>query len=584
MTNEKETGARGDCSKAVIDVLSGLNGAQKEAVLATDRHALVVAGPGTGKTLTIVRRIAHLIQQGVSPERIFAVTFTNRAAREMRERIATLIGSPADGMFIGTFHLLGLKIMRESGIEPTICTRDEQVGLLESITGASTKAARQTADWISRVRTLGEKPDGEVLKIIDAYREALRQQGMCDFDDLIGVPVDLFDSGAAPRSYREAVEHIVVDEYQDISPIQYRLLRRLLGDATRICAVGDSDQAIYGFRGADMGNFLSFREDFPDAAVIVLSENYRSTKIITEAACAVVQNNCQRIDKELRAHREEGRAITVISVADETAEAEAVAREIEERIGGTSHYRLAAMKTSADFSESTFSFSDFAVLFRTNAQARAFRDTLSAWGMPCQVVGEKGLLQRRALIHRLQNQLSSVRDGFDSFDLQGFLKAVEAESCLSGPDKALFQNLAALYNHLPASKALGAIVDELTVFSTVDAFDPRADAVALMTLHTAKGLEFRVVFLAGAEEGLIPFTFGGKGVDVEEERRLFYVGMTRAKEELLLLHARSRFLYGQRLSGGPSSFLSEIPPRLVHVKNLADRKRKKGNGQMGLFQ
>ncbi len=568
----------------MINVLDGLNEAQKEAVLATDRHTLIVAGPGTGKTLTIVRRIAHLIKQGISPEFICAVTFTTRAAREMRERIVTLVGSPFDGMFIGTFHLLGLKIMRGSGMEPAICTRDEQVALLESITGISAKAARQTAERISRIKNLVEKPDGEIQRIVDAYQGALEQRGMCDFDDLIGIPVNLFDSSPETCHYREAVRHIIVDVYQDISPVQYRLLRRLLRDTARICAVGDSDQAIYGFRGADMGNFLSFREDFPDAATIVLSENYRSTAVVTKAACAVVRNNCHRIDKDVRANREEGKQITVVSVADERAEAEAIAREIEARMGGTSHYRLAGMKTSVDFSENTFSFSDFAVLFRTNAQARAFRDVFSAWGIPCQVVGEKGLLQATALIDRLKGQLTNLRDSFLGFDLQGFLKVIEEEVSFSDPEKVLFRYLATVHGHLPAREALTAIIDELVVFSATDVFDPRADAVPLMTLHTAKGLEFKIVFLAGVEEGLIPFTFGGKDTDIEEERRLFYVGMTRAKDELLLLHARSRFLYGQRLIGAPSPFLSEIPNRLIMVKDTGDKKKRKGSGQMGLFQ
>jgi superfamily I DNA/RNA helicase len=581
--NGKRPEVRGGCCKAVFDVLSGLNEAQKEAVLATNRHALVVAGPGTGKTLTIVRRIAYLIQQGTSPAHILAVTFTNRAAREMRERIVALIRDPAAGMFIGTFHLLGLKIMRECGMQPRICTRDEQVSVLASITGRSPKAARQTAERISRVKNLVEIPDAEIERVIDAYQETLRQEGMCDFDDLCVTPVSLFDTNLAARRCSEAVEHIIVDEYQDISPLQYQLLRRLLGDTASMCAVGDSDQAIYGFRGADMGNFLSFRKDFPDAALIVLSENYRSTVTITGAANAVIRNNCQRIDKDLRASREEGKPITILSAADARAEAEAVAREIETRIGGTSHYRLAGTKTSVDFSEASFSFSDFAVLFRTNAQARVFQDALSAWGIPCQVAGDKGFYQTRTLVERLKSELGSIPENSDSFDLQGYLKAVEKDTGLSDSDSALLQNLAAVYHHLPAREAVIAIIDELALFSAGDAFDPRADAVLIMTLHTAKGLEFKVVFLAGAEQGLIPFTLAGKEADLEEERRLFYVGMTRAKEELLLLHARSRFLYGQRLSGAPSPFLSEIPPHLIKVRSITDKKKKKGNGQMDLF-
>jgi superfamily I DNA/RNA helicase len=560
----------------MTDTLKGLNQAQREAVLTTDRHLLVVAGPGTGKTLTIVRRIAHLIGRGIAPTDILAVTFTNRAAREMRERVSALLGNDARGVFIGTFHLLGLRILRDSGMEFSICSREDQTQVLQSVMGCTAKVAKDMAESISRVKNLVETASGETVGVMDAYQEALKKGGMCDFDDLIGLPADLIGEGRAAYGF----SHIIVDEYQDISPGQYRLLRCLAADRARVCAVGDSDQAIYGFRGADLRNFLDFRRDFPDAAVVVLKENYRSTQMIVDAASGVIRNNRQRIEKELTAVGAIGRPVTLISVEDERTEAEFVVREIEARMGGTSHFRISGLADPVDFSESTYAFSDFAVLFRTNGQAKALRDTFSAWGIPCQVVGEKAPLRRKALIDDLKAQLSTFTP---DLDVEGIIRRINPESDPSTAEHALLANLAAAYGGLPAKEALACIIDELSMLGTADAFDPRADAVALMTMHMAKGLEFRVVFMAGAEVGIVPFALGREDADIEEERRLFYVAMTRAKEELFVVHARKRFLYGRRLPGSPTPFLSEVPRELVRTSALPDNPKKKEGKQMGLF-
>ncbi len=526
----------------MADTLEGLNQAQREAVLTTDRHTLVVAGPGTGKTLTIVRRIAHLIGRGASPVDILAVTFTNRAAREMRERVSALLGAEARGAFIGTFHLLGLRILRDSGMAFSVCAREDQIRVLQSLMGCTTKAARDMAESISRAKNLVEPAYGETVAVMDTYQEALKEGGLWDFDDLISLPAELIREGRAAYGF----SHIVVDEYQDISPGQYQLLRCLVSGSTKVCAVGDSDQAVYGFRGADLRNFLDFRHDFPDAATIVLKENYRSTQVIVDAAGAVIRNNRQRIEKDLSAVGEHGRPVTLVSVPDERTEAEFVVREIEARLGGTSHYRLAGLPDPVDFSESTYSFSDFAVLFRTNGQAKAFRDAFSTWGIPCQLVGEKAPLRRKELIDDLKAQRHALTHGLD---LEGIIGRINEEADPTGADYALLANFAAAYSGLPVGEALAYIIDELSILGTADAFDPRADSVALMTMHMAKGLEFKVVFLAGAEVGLIPFTLGHEDADPEEERRLFYVAMTRAKEELFVVHAKKRFLYGRRLPG-----------------------------------
>ena len=354
-------------------ILDGLNESQIRAVKATDRHLLMVAGPGTGKTLTIVRRIAYLLQQGISPDQIIAVTFTNRAAREMRQRIGALLKTQADAMFIGTFHLLGLGIMKESlGERFSVCMREDQIDLVRTIVGSHTKA-QASVEKISRVKNCMEQQlDLETNGVYEAYEAAMRQKGLRDFDDLILVPIELFEADRVPVAFRNGSKHVIVDEYQDISPAQYRLLKQLVGahPSNTLCAVGDSDQAIYGFRGADVQNFLNFRNDFADAATVVLTENYRSTKTVLGAAEALVKNNLRRVARELSARRERGAQIRVLSVADQRAEAEFIIRAIEDRVGGTSHYRMAGDKRARDFGETSYALSDFAVLFRTNAQAK----------------------------------------------------------------------------------------------------------------------------------------------------------------------------------------------------------------------
>ena len=554
------------------DILEGLNESQKQAVTAMDRHLLVVAGPGTGKTLTIVRRIAHLLQQGVQPDQIVAVTFTNRAAHEMRTRIDAALRMETKGMFIGTFHLLGLNILRESLQERiSVCGRDQQIDLLKPIVGNGVRRAREAAEKISRIKNFMGKPDSEMTAVYGAYQAALKQKGACDFDDLIVIPVELLQTDKVAGRYAHAPKHIIVDEYQDISPAQYQLLKCLARDDSSLCAVGDSDQAIYAFRGADIQSFLNFREEFPDAAVVVLKDNYRSTKIILDAAHGLIKKNRRRIEKQLTTYREQGRAVRVVAVSDENAEAHAVVQEIEARMGGTSLYRLSSGNTSRDFSEATYSFADFAVLFRTNAQAKILREALEGWGIPCQVVGERYPLNRRALAERLQTLLETLSA---AADLGSVLREAWEGAGSPEQERDLLQNLADTYRHLPPRDAVREIINEVSLLTAADAFDPRADAVALMTLHMAKGLEFKVVFVVGCEEGLIPFTLAKDDVDLEEERRLFYVGMTRAKDELLLIYARKRYLYGQKLSGNPSSFLGEIPQELTQLESVQDKPRK----------
>jgi superfamily I DNA/RNA helicase len=483
-------------------------------------------------------------------------------------------------MFIGTFHLLGLSIMRESLREDfLICSREDQTEVLKPIVGTA-KAAQQMAERISRAKNCVEEMDPDIRAVCEAYQAALRHKEMYDFDDLITIPCDILRSGRVADCYRGRFRHIIVDEYQDISPAQYRLLKALVGHDSALCAVGDSDQAIYAFRGADVETFLGFQKDFPQASVVVLNESYRSTSVVTDGAMALIKNNGRRIDKELSALRPGGKPITIISVADERAEAETVVREIEARMGGTSHYRLMNDAGPRDFSECSYSFSDFAVLIRTNAQAKALEEALREWGIPCQIVGKRNGPSRKALIESLKTYL----DGPESPTIEGFVQKARAGGGVHEADLLLLETMAPVYRHLPATEALTQVINELSLLTGADFFDPRADAVALMTMHMAKGLEFKVVFVAGVEEGLIPFRPDEEDTDIEEERRLFYVAMTRAKDELFLLHARSRFLYGRRLTGNPSPFLSEIPAEFVHCETIRDKPSKPKRGkQMDLF-
>jgi len=563
-------------------VLDGLNEAQTKAVVSISGPVLVAAGPGTGKTLTLVRRIAYLVEQGARPEEILAVTFTNRTAREMRERVMGYLGSAASGMFIGTFHLLGLRIMRENLADDfTVCDRVQQVGILEGLTG-SRKKAEQAADRISRIKSFinepGEIETGELLR---AYESELRRRALYDFDDLIQVPLEILGDEAVAVRYRKVFRHVMVDEYQDINPAQYRLTRRLTDSDGNICVVGDSDQAIYAFRGADISSFLNFGTDFPGAQTVILTRNYRSSKTILDASSGLIRNNKRRIEKDLDAAMAAGTEIKVISVSNEKKEAEIIVGEIEERIGGTSHLSLSQRNTGFDLSDGSYGFSDFAVIFRTNAQAGALEEAFFESGIPYQVVRGADRAGIRDVAEALKGMAGNEECAADP---DGLVSVLCEERGIGENDRALLRQITAAYGGLSAREVLTAVSDELALLSTGDSYDPRAHAVTLMTMHAAKGLEFRVVFIAGVEDGLVPLLIArGEADDAEEERRLFYVGMTRAKEELILTHARSRSLYGRRRAAQPSSFLREIPEGLMRRKAVEDKPLSPKQKQMKLF-
>jgi superfamily I DNA/RNA helicase len=567
-------------------MFSRLNKSQEQAVATIEGPVLIVAGPGTGKTLTIVQRIIYLIHRGVKPENILAVTFTNRAARQMIERTEELLGKDAQKVFIGTFHILGLKILRDASSNNfTIINRDEQVNLLRALIKDSGMKVQHVVEKISRIKNLIEDIEDadDSVKIYKKYQETLAEKNALDLDDLILRPIDILREISG--KYKNIFEYIMVDEYQDINPAQYKLLNLLTKNNRNLCVVGDSDQAIYAFRGADITNFLNFEKDFENSQKIVLTQNYRSTAIILEASNHLIRSNLKRIEKELRPVKKQGVPVKVLSIPDEKTEGEVVIKEIEERIGGTSHYQLIHKTTGCNHSEASYSFGDFAVFFRTNAQAKVLEESFLLSGIPFHVIGRAHQFKRNEIVEIMKKRSQDLRKelSFDEFlnkvlEESGLIKYFEESALL------LLRSLASHYRDAEPSEAINGFINELDLLTPADTYDPKADAVTLATLHMAKGLEFRVVFITGVEEGLIPYTMKKDSTDIEEERRLFYVGMTRAKDELFLIHARNRFLYGQKLERSPSPFLREIPERFIEQRFIPEKRQKiKKENQIGLF-
>ncbi len=569
------------------DILYGLNEAQKRVVTTTEGPVMVIAGPGTGKTLTIIRRIAYLIKKGVRPESILAVTFTNRAAREMRERTEELLNKNADKVFIGTFHLLGLRILQD--FYPgtfKIINRYEQENILKDLLKKTGLKLQSVAEKIFRIKNFIENADDYTIKeIFEKYQATLREKNAFDFDDLICKSIDILGNKENHRKYKKAFEYIMVDEYQDINPSQYRLLKFLTPEIRNICVIGDSDQAIYAFRGADVTNFMSFDKDYEDVKRITLTHNYRSTGMIINSSNELIKKNLRRIEKDIKAFKGTGVPIRIISVPDERAEGEYIINEIEKRIGGTSHYHMIQGRTGREFSEQSFKFSDFAVLFRTNVQAQALEETFSMSGIPYQVIGRSNLINNHETLNLLEKIFDESNKKLSPVEFYSkVIEDISLKTYLGGSVYKALRNIALQYHNLELSERFFRLINELNLMTPADTFDSKAEAVTLMTLHMAKGLEFKVVFIAGVEDGLIPYTLKNYEADIEEERRLFYVGMTRAKDELFLINTRNRFIYGIKHIQTPSPFLREISEKFVTNAYIPDRMSKiKKDRQIDLF-
>ena len=644
--------------------LEDLNDRQREAVLAGDGPVLVVAGPGTGKTKTLTVRLAYLLaERHIAPEALLAVTFTTRAAREMRERLEGLIGSQADRVFLGTFHGFCFQLLKTEGhrldLPPDfgVADRRDQITIMQRALrrlgqpDTRTATQRKLHEVIAfRRRQANVEPpveDKGMAEIAEAYQRHLRKCELLDFDELLFLGVRLLEGCADVReSLRQRYAHVLVDEFQDVDPVQRQLLRFLAGDRNRLWAVGDGDQAIYAFRGAESEHLLRFERHFPNGRVITLEQSYRFTPQIAAVASQVIRRNAARRPLTLTTAKASGMPVHVVSFPGEQAEAAWVVRQIEERVGGTSHYQQYKGKVTDTVSQREQSFRDVAVLCRLHALTKPLQEALRNSGIPHRVVGEtrffdksivKDVLAYLRVIHNphddssfahvltrpprgiggqtqaaleaeaeryglslyaalgrsavlspsqtrgaksLVQLMDDVRKNKDEKSLAQFIAHVADVTGLrqwridQDPrhenDLLLLRSIAAKYDEVNTAAALEQFLEEASLAVEVDDYDASIDAVSLMTIHAAKGLEFPEVMLCGVEEGSLPH----EDADLEEERRLFYVGLTRAKERAWLLHCRSRFLFGERRDRDPSRFLQEFDDSLKETTVMPDRPRR----------
>jgi len=653
------------------DWLAGLNPAQRDAVLHFEGPMLVLAGAGSGKTRVLTTRIAHLIDHhGVDPKHILAVTFTNKAAGEMRERIARLLGTEPVGMWCGTFHSVGARMLRSAahlvGRTPsfTIYDEDDAIGVIKRIMerlriSAKDHAPRAILDAISDAKnalvTVAEyesmAKDPHSRAVAPVYKElegALRQANAVTFDDLLVLPVRILQEHAHLRTqYQERFRVVLVDEYQDTNRAQYRFVKLIGGEHANVMVVGDDDQSIYGWRGADIRNILDFERDFPQAAIVRLEENYRSTPQILDLANVAISPNTERRGKTLRSTRPAGERATVVGAYDDRDEADYIVEEIALRRGSPGG-RAAGQSLGAGLT-----LRDFAILYRTNAQSRALEESLRRKGFAYRLVGAVRFYDRReirdlmAYLKLIANPnddeafrraVAIPKRGIGDTSIDTLAAAAHAErlpllaasvrpelvAALRPAARTALAEFAALIGRL-RDEAREASVDELlrdlidairygehlktepdaqdrmdnvrelvegaaevvadeggevgltpldhflqraTLVTGVDTMDSQADAVTMMTMHNAKGLEFPVVFIAGMEDGLFPLS---RAFDdppmLEEERRLFYVGITRAEQKLYITHARSRRRNGELMPSIPSSFLGVIPAGMLEERS-----------------
>ena len=612
-------------------LLDGLDDEQRAAAVAPG-PVLVVAGPGTGKTRTLTTRIAHLVEQGVPAGQCLALTFTRRAAGELTGRLAGMVPGPAP--LVTTFHGLGLRIVRENaallGLPDDVRVVDEAERLAlarEALgDGAPARDVTRLLDHVSRLARDPAAADPELAGPLARFRAGKRARGLVDLDDLLARPVALL--AAEPglvAAYRARWPHVGVDEYQDVDPAQYALLRLLVPPDGDLCAIGDPDQAIYSFRGADVGFFLRFGTDFPAARTVRLTRNYRSTATVVDAALGVVAPATLVPGRELTAVAPGNGPdrVTVHTAADEAAEAGFVVGTIERVIGGSD--LTALLRGAADpWHDAVHSYADFAVLYRTDAQSAALVEALEAAGVPYQKrshhrLGDQpgvrdllGVLREdlaraagdpRPVLARVRSAAQTamnragglavpadrpaagrarpVGPGEIGADGWSLLTPATARGVGARDDGDPGQRVAQLRSAVellsPLAERAGADVPrflaELALGAEVDLWDPRADRVSLLTLHASKGLEFPVVFVVGCEDGLLPMRFGGAEPDTAEERRLLFVGMTRARTHLVLSAARRRTVRGRVTEPAPSPFLADLPAGLTDRTSRPERRR-----------
>jgi len=600
-------------------ILDGLDPNQRAAAEVSEGPLLIVAGPGTGKTRTVTHRMAHLVADcGVAPETCLAITFTRRAAGEMGERLGRLLPDRAADIPVRTFHALGLGLLREQpgrldlAADFAVAGDAERQALLAQALDCSARKAARLVERIAVYKRHGDTPEAgdELGKAFAAYTRTLRERGLVDFEDLLLLPVQILEGdGDLAQAYRDRFRWITIDEYQDIDALQYRLVRLLAPPEGNLCAIGDPDQAIYSFRGADVRLFGRFQEDYPAARVVRLKRSYRCTRNILDASAQVIAGGQDRAGR-LEALLESPDRVILHKAPTGKAEAEFVVYTMEQLLGGHTLFSLDSGRSEGE-TEAGFGFSDFAVLYRTDAQADVLVEALGRSGIPFQRRSQRRLADDQ-LVRSLAGLLraggggGSVRERLCEAGEELVRRAGAANGEL-GPswawpdgtladapddDKEPAARMAAALALLePLAAECGddtsRFLDQLALGVEVDSWDPRAERVSLLTLHAAKGLEFDVVFVVGCEDGLLPLSWGPRPdpAAIDEERRLFYVGMTRARRRLVLSHAAKRLWRGKVRKMPPSPFLREIAEQLLERRECTARKRPKtaAERQLDLF-
>lgn len=634
------------------EIIEGLNDKQQKAVLATEGPCLVIAGAGSGKTKVLTHKIAYEIANGVKPWNILAITFTNKAANEMKERIEKLIGDAAKDLWMGTFHSICVKILRryidrigyktdfvifDTSDQKTLikeCIKALKVddklftdrGVLTEISNGKNELLEPKAYG---VKYAGDFRREKIAELYELYQQKLKENNALDFDDIINLTIKILTENPDVLDYyTEKFQYVLVDEYQDTNKAQFMLVSMLASKYGNITAVGDNDQGIYSFRGADISNILNFERDFPGTKIIKLEQNYRCTGNILKAANAVIKHNENKYDKKLWTQNEEGKIPCIYNGEDEYDEARYIVEQIE-------HLKR----------EEYYKNSDFVVLYRMNAQSRAIEDILMREGLPYKVIGGLKFYERKEikdiiaylrLIHNTADNLSlkriinepkrgigktslekvqeiSENSGIlmyeiikeaDKYELNrvyansrefieqieylreqkdkikisdliketlnktGYTKALELENSVEAETRIEnleeFLTVAIEFEEQEADNTLAEFLENITLSSDIDGMEDQEDSVTLMTLHSAKGLEFPVVFLVGMEEGIFPgYKSIGEPQALEEERRLFYVGITRAKQYLYLTCAKHRTIFGSTSYNQISRFVQEIPEELL---------------------
>ncbi len=636
-----------------MNLLEGLNNKQKEAVLETEGPCLVIAGAGSGKTKVLTHKIAYLIEEkGIKPWNILAITFTNKAASEMKERITNLIGESSNDMWMGTFHSICVRILRkyidrigynsdfvifDSSDKKTLvkqCIKalnlDDKIFTDRSVLSEISNSKNEMLTPVQyELRTNGELRKEKIAKVYELYQRKLKENNALDFDDIINLTIQILtENPDVLEYYSEKFKYVLVDEYQDTNKAQFTLVTLLSGRYGNITVVGDNDQGIYSFRGADITNILNFEKDFPGTKIIKLEQNYRSTKSILDAANAVIKHNEKKYEKNLWTEQEGGKLPTVARLDNEYEEANFIVEQIN-RLKREEYYK----------------YSDFTVLYRMNAQSRSIEDIFRRENIPYKMIGGLKFYERKEikdaiaylrLIHNqadnlsLQRVINEPKRGIGQTSMEkieaiaeannismyaviknaekyglnkvylnsrefintieelsskkdetlisellkevlnktGYTKALELENTAQAESRIEnlneFLTVAMEFEEENAENSLAEFLESITLSSDIDGMEDAEDSVTLMTLHSAKGLEFPVVFLIGMEEGLFPsYRSIGEQRELEEERRLCYVGITRAKEYLFLTCAKQRTIFGSTTCNKISRFIEEIPTELL---------------------